>query len=360
MTIAEDCVSIDIKEFADHMADVRCEALFEEEQENECNIMIFEMQDALDKNLYTKAFDYAQMLRNVSFSTYMDEIIGCYKKCAEQNNPEAMLELVRLNIDPRYQMVKPEAFNYLYRLFELGYVESFRWLGDCYYYGIGCEKDWNKANRCYFEAVLFSNCYYSNKRLKELNPDLEGYNGDDIRKRILNGLIYNDYFYDLNYGSSSEKIAEMILNGEIRDYAPETAFLLLKDEMSDDGIADYRLAECLLNGIGTEVNAVAAIDVLYEAEWKVQWTIERLNDKKEAAEALENLKEGFHDGCDFVQVLDRIEEMIAEAEAIVRKIRSQDSFWRLFDGCMTEEEVLDKWYDNLYTKIEKITRRRNG
>ena len=86
-------------------------------------------------------------------------------------------------------MVEPGAFQYLQKLSEIGYIRSFRWLGDCYQFGIGCVRDPKKAERCYFEGMLFDKNEYCKSWYAQMRPELEDYEGDDFLKNLPNLVV---------------------------------------------------------------------------------------------------------------------------------------------------------------------------
>lgn len=345
-----DAIHVDVEEFAAHMADIRADLMLNEQYISEEEKNYEDLYGNLKQGLYDNAFKCAQTLRRLHLSKYKDDIISCYKICSEHDVASAMFEMVSLSVDKRKMTVKPEAFPYLYRLSELGYVESFRWLADCYYYGIGCEADKSKANKSYFEDFLFNGSEYSKRKLRLLNPELEEYCGDDIIKKLMNRLVFGNNVYYYNAKVSAEvKIAEMILNGQIKDYSAETGYYILRNDVTEDGVAKLRLGECVLNGIGTMPNAFAALEVLEEAQFEIQWTLDRIDEE----ETMRELKYNFHDGYDYGQMLDRVNEMISEAQEQISRIRIDNSYLCYFDGCTSEDEVLEQWHDEKLTRIKR-------
>ncbi len=351
MFAAEDTIHLDIGDLSLHFAEVRTDAEYEEERDNEREITLYEMKEALESGMYSKAFESARQLKNIGFSKNRDEILSCYKECAEHDVVEALQEMVSLSVDRRKTIAKPEAFPYLYRLSELGYVESLRWLADCYYYGIGCEADKSKANRCYFEDFLFNDSEYSKSRLQLINPALEEYSGDDIIKKVMRQLVFghNKYYYS-SKAVARVKTAEMILDGQIKEYSAETGYYILRNlgkDITEDGVAKLRLGECVLNGIGTKPNAFAALEVLEEAQFEIQWTLDHMEEEETRRELIYD----FHDGYDYGLMLDRVNALISEANEKISRVRATDSYWSYIEGCMSEDEVLNEWYDEKLTRI---------
>ena len=349
----DDTVQLDIEEFAQHMADVRRNVLFDDEIVLEEECILNQMTEELEKGLYSAAFGNAQELRELNFSKHKEGILKCYKTCADNGLPDAMIELAKLYYDRREQKPKPEAFRYYKRLSDMGYVESFRWLGDCYYYGIGCDIDYVSANKSFFEAELFGkseDCNYCREKLQELNPELESYNGSDILKDIKKRIIFPNRMYYHCCDAAIVKYANLILKDVIPEYAPETGYSLLNRYGSGDGIDDYKLGERLLRGLGVEKNVVAALDVLETALYLVEETIDALDDPNTQDE----LRVYEHQNYNFHEVRDRVLELIDEAEKEIMDIDINDRWCVLFEGCYSEEEVLEK---TDYWKIERIVRR---
>ena len=338
-----DAVHIDIEEFAAHMAETRKDTGFTEDSDTETEALCNAMCLNLKSEMFYDAFECARALRNINFSKYRDSIINCYKICADNDLAEAMLEMLKLLINNRTQTTDPEAFPYLQRLSVLGYIESFRWLGDCYYFGIGCDKDAAKASHSYFEALLFDSNMHSKRQLQKIYKNRQW--NDDLMSRLMKSLIFNDEYPGCS-GDAAEKIAEMILDGQLSGYEPETAYFLLKRVTGEDGIGHYRLGECLLNGLGTEPNPVAAQDVLWNAQWELEWTIDELEEDDRRYE----IENGFHGNYDFRQVLEKVNEMMEEAEIKIRELAEKQ-------GCIDEMQILDDWENE---KIIRIKRRSNS
>ncbi|MBO4457853.1 MAG: sel1 repeat family protein [Butyrivibrio sp.] len=322
----DDTVHVDIKGFAAHMAEIRIDTLYAEQYEAEVEEYYSALNDNLKQGLYNAAFECAQALRSLDFSKYMDTVISCYKKCAENDMVDAMLELVRFYIDRRSLTLKAEAFPYLKRLSELGYIESFRLLADYYYYGIGCEKDLIKASHSYFEAVLFDFDGYSREQLRNIYAHREW--PDDTISR----LIKMDVLYMENWWHARTKIAELILNGKIKEYAPETAVYLMRKLRSDE-IGGYILGECLLNGIGTDVNPVIARYILEEVKLDIEFGVEESEGSP-------------YENYDYDQAYDRVTELLVDAEHKVQELQEKNDY-------IDEEQIINDWENEKITTIKR-------
>ena len=326
--MTDDTVQVDINKFAEYMAEVRKKEVEMDDSDSEAEELLDVMQAHIDSGKLYEAYECARELRIINFSRYRDRIYSCFKTCADLCITDAMMEMFRLLTNIRTGEIKPEAFPYIQRLSKMGYIESFRWLGDCYYSGIGCTKDISRAGLCYFEAVLFDSDRHSRLQLQKIYKNSGLNNVDDIMSKIMKSLIIDNGYQ----ATARVKVAEMILDGQLSGYEPETAYYLLKNNDSYDGIRDYKLGECLLNGLGTETNPVTALDILWNAQWQVELTIDELEDK----DIQNEIQNGFHGNYDFEEVLENINEMMKEAETKIRKLREEQ-------GCIDEEQILDDW-----------------
>ncbi len=166
---------------------------------------------------------------------------------------------------PDFDLVK--AFPYLKQLADLGYIKSFKWLADCYYYGFSCEINKKLAKKYYFEGMLFDESDYCKRRFADLQPGLKEYCGASPLINYVKSMVYEKKESSAN---ARLRIAELILDEEIEEYRPESAYVIMKQEYMHKGITDnYRLAECVYKGIGTEKNPAAA-------EWLLDETIDYL------------------------------------------------------------------------------------
>ena len=116
----DDAMHIDIEGFASHMAEARKDKVFSEDSDTETEALCDAMCLNLKSEMFYDAFECARELRNINFSKYRDSIINCYKKCADNDLTEAMLEMLKLLINNRTQTIDPGAFPYLQRLSVLG------------------------------------------------------------------------------------------------------------------------------------------------------------------------------------------------------------------------------------------------
>ena len=114
------------------------------------------MREALEEENYYKAYRCALELRSLDYTVYKREINNCIDQCANAGVVDALIYMAEKYTQKGNGSVNPKAFSYLKALSDKGYINSFRPLGDCYYYGLGCEKDLRAAKKSYFEAYMFS------------------------------------------------------------------------------------------------------------------------------------------------------------------------------------------------------------
>ena len=99
-------------------------------------------------------------------------------------------------------------------------------------------------------------------------PERKEYDGNELLGVLVKNLSDGDYLYDYE----RVRIAELIMDGMIKEYRPESAYALLKgNRYSDDGISSYRLGECVLTGIGTTADPIVAKQLLETAIDDMEW-----------------------------------------------------------------------------------------
>lgn len=271
----------------------------------------------------------------MGYSSYRQEIEGCYEKCAVNDVFEALVYEADKYTKRGDGRVRPEAFQYLYKLNEMGYIESFRWLADCYYRGVGCERDLQKAEKLYFEAMLFDYSVYSKEMYMRFHPELHDYTGDDLLKRLIQCYAY-DIGGDSNFARI--KIAELIMDGMIKEYEPETAYALLNRRYDYEGISYYRLGECILNGIGTDRDPIIALYVLEMALDDLEWIIGDFDDEWTE----EMIRDSFHDEQDFINAYEETKRLIERAKQENKRMSEFDIACS-HNGLLDEDEIVEEW-----------------
>ncbi len=200
----------------------------------------------IENKHYEKAFLRIQELSRQSYIRNKDFIEDCIITCAKHEVVEAMIFMADRYTESDAGKIKPEAFPYLRDLANRGYVKAFRRLGDCYRQGIGCPVNLNMANKAYFEGLIFSFDDICARMLRKSYRHLENYNGDDLVKTIFAEAIWDE---GVGLEMAQTKIAKMIIDGEIKDYKPDTVrTLLAKHVLGYNDIANAIMAEYVLIG----------------------------------------------------------------------------------------------------------------
>ena len=238
--------------------------------------------------------------------------------------------------------VLPEGAPYFIRLAELGYIRYLRWAAECYNHGIGCERDDGAAAKYYFESLLFEGSELSKCTLKSLRPEWVYYGGDSLIMRLIKTLLCGDHVEDARF-----IIAELIMAGEIREYARETAYTLLKRLRGDWSLKNYRLGECLLYGIGCEINPFAAVPVLSDAIDDLEYDVEDI----ERGETADWIDDTFHTASDYIAALEEARCMLAQAEQEAERLF--DPFEGYFHGSDIFEGDLDDYEDFRFEQFEQ-------
>lgn len=237
--------------------------------------------------------------------------------------------------------VLPEGAPYFIRLAELGYIRYLRWAAECNNYGTGCERDGELAAKYYFESLLFEGNELSKCALKTLRPEWAYYGDDNLVKRLIKTLLCGDHVEDARF-----KIAELIMAGEIREYARETAYTLLKRLRGDWSLKNYRLGECLLYGIGCEINPFAAVPVLSDAVDDLEYDVEDI----ERGDT-DWIEDTFHTASDYISALEEARNMLAQAEREAERLF--DPFEGYFHGHDIFEGDLDDYEDYRLEQFEQ-------
>ncbi len=139
-------------------------------------------------------------------------------------------------------------------------ITSIAPLADCYRYGTGCEVNLIMAQKLYFDGMLFAvdqkTAKYCRTCLAELMPakwQKKSGKWNDVLE-----MIQNKENKDLDL--IRLYIAGLIKDGQLKDYNPEAAFIILHNAEAYvyDGMEVMHLGECYYFGIGTEKNNMIA------------------------------------------------------------------------------------------------------
>ena len=332
--MVEECneIEIDLDDFADYLEELNYENVVEEEIEAECQEYSSAMRTSLKEHNYHNAFENARELKKRNYLRYKEEIDRCYEECAEHDVLEALIYEADKYTKRGDGKPKSEAFRYLYKLNEIGYIDSFRWLADCYYYGIGCEKEPKKAEKLYFEGTLFGKSRYCHIRYFSMCPERREYDGNELLGVLVKNLSDGDYLYDYE----RVRIAELIMDGMIKEYRPESAYALLKgNRYSDDGISSYRLGECVLTGIGTTADPIVAKQLLETAIDDMEWI-------SNGTWAKDMMEETYHNEKDYNDAYDNAKRLLSEAESLIKRGDGADMLM-LHEGETDEDQIYADW-----------------
>jgi hypothetical protein len=259
----------------------------------------------------------------------------------------SLIQLAEQYITHGNGKVLPEGAPYFIRLAELGYIRYLRWAAECYNHGFGCERNEGLAAKYYFESLLFEGNELSKRALKTLRPEWAYYGGDNLVKRLIKTLLC---------GAKSDvedalvKISELIMAGEIREYARDAAYIPLKRIYEawswDCPLKNYRLGECLLYGIGCEINPFAAVPVLMDAIDDLEYDVEDI----ERGDT-DWIEDTFHTASDYISALEEARNMLAQAEREAERLF--DPFEGYFHGHDIFEGDLDDYEDYRLEQFEQ-------
>ena len=329
-------IEIDLDYFIAFTEELSYKNAAEKEKEADRLELAEAMRKSLESKKYHTAFENADQLKRIGYLQFKEEIERCFEICAEHDVLDALVYEADKYTKRGGGKVRPEAYRYLYKLNEMGYIGSFRWLADCYHWGVGCKRDLQKAERLYLEAMLFDDSKYSRKMYLSLNPDLHEYAGDDLLKNLIKCCACNVEDSSI---LSRIKIGELILDGKIKEYSPETAYVLLKREYYDDGLSYYRLGECILNGIGTSKDPIVALYVLEMALDVLEWMIRFLDDEW----AKKMISDAFYEERDFVEAYEKTKSLIESAKQQIDRMHEWDIF-RAHGWPVVREDIMEEFW----------------
>ncbi len=344
-SMEDDEIELSSAEIAGNMGYAIMERLEEDDVGDKNRLLCLSMRDALNDRRYKAAYNKAMELMKGGYSKYRHEIEDCIMTCAENDLPEAMIYEAERYTKHGDGQAKPEAFPYLKKLSDMGYINSFRYLADCYYHGIGCERNMKAAEKSYFEAMLFDYSEHARDRYLSFHPDFEEYEGDDLIKRLIHSIAYE---YRSRYRYAHSKLGELILDGKIKEYARETGFGLLCHWGYDDGISSYRLGECILYGIGTEPDAIVALMVLEAAYDDLDYIINDFDDEL----TQKMIAESFHEEKDFINAREETLRLIEYAKEEISKLDEYE-IAKTHSGLTDPDQIYEQW---MHEPLEYIKR----
>ena len=207
----------------------------------------------------------------------MDKIYEVLNKMLEMNEvefrtvaqvAERIIEVKKI-IEPKFWWKKDEqretADKALFECLKFLYdnehfITSIAPLADCYRYGTGCAINLNIAQKLYFDGMLFAVDWkaaeYCRSCLAELMP----------KKSQKSPGKWNDVLEMIKAKENRNLdlirfyIAGLIKDGQLKDYAPGAAFIILQNAgaYGYDDMETMHLGECYYFGIGTEKNNMIA------------------------------------------------------------------------------------------------------
>lgn len=343
-------VDIDLDEFAQRMLELDAERLFEEERQKDIRRYYEAMRDAMLKKEFHRAFTNAKQLKPLAYMLYREEIDECYETCAVNGVEEALIFMADKYTVHGSIPINPKAFPYLKALSDRGYIASFRWLAECYHNGIGCEKDLTKARELYFEGMIFGYSEYCEKQYAAMPRDSKDICGNELLSNIR--ALLAEKKCDPRYARI--RIAEMIIDGEIREYGPEAAYAILKKvDWPIEGISFYRLGECLVHGIGTVADPIVAIPVLEWALDELKYIIEDIEDP----DTREFISSTFHTEKDYFEAYEATKDLIEEAKDAKDRL-DEYKIMMSHDGEADEDTIREEWEKREVLHIKRHIKRR--
>ncbi len=343
MLSGTDEFEIDIDEFIEENDETDQADIQSDYQYMDLSEEIERMRECLSKKEYLQAFSYAALIRKSDYSGYKDEIDECYRLCAENDVMDAVIHEAKQYIRQCAGRIVPEAFPSLKRSGLAGYIKSFRWLADCYYYGIGCEKDIEVAEHFYLEGMLFDNDEYCRTQYNLLRPEISEYGGEDELKRVMKAIAGENS----NKCYARIRIAELIMEGRIREYAPSSAYVILKNQNYWSDTPQNKLGECVLYGIGCAAEPIVANCILLRAQDDLKSMIYRFVTR----DAREMIEETYHDKAYYENELKNTERLIEEAQAAIVK-RDEYEVFRMY-GMDDENIIFYQWEETEPLCIER-------
>ena len=309
------------------------------------------MRQALSEGHYEEAFVSAKALRSEKCSMDLKrEAEQCCVVCADNGVLDAMILETERMLNRSDGRPVADAFPYLQKLADAGYIRSFLWIAECYYEGIGCERDLKKAKSYFLEAVLFGDNQMAKRMLARMQPE-----SAERREHPMNRILRNLLSEDQNKVDFARiRVAELILDGKLQGYASNSAYVLLKLTYPrfwdcDDGIAQYRLGECVLNGIGTPRNPYVADELFRMAEADLECTLDYLDDEF----TQEIMRETLHTEDGYRKVFEKIGSLIAQTAEEMRQIEMQDAV-QMCGGYQEFDMYFDEWEKEVPEYIKRV------
>lgn len=346
----EDEYEIDIDEFIrEH------EETYSDPQEQirraECEDFRDKMRAFIAKGYYEGAYTHARTLKRLDYSSYRAEIDDCIQLCAERGVLEALIDMATKYKRNNMGRPDPEAYYYLEKLAEAGYIQSFRYLADCYRFGIGCDEDKERAEDFYLKGVLFDRDEYCLDKYRELHAGEPRYHADKDVNGALESIIEDNF----NNEFARIRIAELILDGRLKEYEQDAAYVILKKTKYWHCWPDAPqnlLGECLLKGWGVDKNPIVALQILEDSLHEFKELEYQFSTDEE-----ENLKmETFHDAEYYRQEYEKTVQLIEWARETVDKLEMDYEYFLSYGEMDDAELIYSEWEESDPQWIKKDSR----
>ncbi len=333
-------IDLDLDEFPAYLQEMENSRILEEEMKAKQDELCASMKEAIACRNYRSAFSYAGRLRKITFSGYKNEIDRCIEICADNGVVKALISMAKKYTAGDPSRISPQAFPYLKKLSDMGYINSFPLIAECYYQGIGCERDIEKACVHFFEGMLFAENVHCAHMCYKLS---EGKIKHPLLKAIINELRYEDRNLPSEYLC---RIAEMILDGELKGYAEKAAYVVLKKWSKWTDIPSVRLGECLLYGLGTEQNCILALEVLRQGIDELEYVL------RDPFENGEEMNYTFHYYSDYVSAYEKAKAMTKEAKSYIKEY-DNTAFMAQYKANPDIEIMYEEWQAKKELFIER-------
>ena len=253
------------------------------------------------------------------------------------------------NFNSDNRRISAKLFPKMLELAGKGYIPSFRWLADCYAFGIGCDKDMKKAMQLYFDGMLFEKNEYCRLKFIELCPDVTKYDGDVPIRKLLREMALNKEDPNSCWKFSYRcRFAQMIIDGDICGYSEEAAYCLLKKHLPEDpddfGFASYYMGMCLMNGTGCKADPIIARKLFEKALFENQ---KYYIDESWLEDDCYDDEWSFYDYCfrEWDEVMALHDNIVRMLEMSCKAAKSLEEYetWISHDGLTDPDDIYEAW-----------------
>ena len=183
--------------------------------------------------------------------------------------------------------------------------------------------------------MIFGGNNYCRQRYGELFNEND-YAGNELIRRVITKAIESKDTMDERI---TARIAVFIQDGKIKGYGNKAVYVLLKSSYNCSGsvgLVEYKLAECLLYGIGVDPNPVVAKYLLDVTLMDLEWNVNDFDDPW----VREQIEETYFEYADFIEAYNKAKEMLEDASEKVKW--SEKSGFMKYDF-MDENEIIENW-----------------